>query len=285
MNHTTFRRASPPPPEASRSSIDIAHCHTPPGDRRIVRPVRLQRVGQAPRHGEDVDPGPQGEELTRPAPSPPPVVHEEEIDLEGDLAALLSDVSEGELADFFENADDELERRVASAGAGVEVLDAPATVQIDPSVAEAVAEQVSTEADAAGLAMETAEAGGAASSSSSGALPSDGLVLGDAAASVAPWERLPPPTPLGYIYDGGRSIMRIQRGKPARSVTVNCYVHSRCTMLLQESRCPSDEELKKWLFSVGPPPPGASAAEVKDLAARHMALGKAKWTKKGSQAS
>lgn len=214
-----------------------------------------------------------------------PPAHEEEIDLEADIAAMMTSESEGELAEFFESADIECQRRIVLEGAGAEVLDVPSLVQVDPAVAEVVAGEVSAQAGGAGLASEPLEASTGASSSSGDAMPAPAFTGVEVPSPIAPWDQLSPVTSSGYVYLEGRSVMRIQRGKPARSVTVNCYRHPRCTMLLQESMCPSDDELKRWLFMVEPPPLGCTTAESREFAARHMAIGKAKWTKKGSQQS
>ena len=92
-----------------------------------------------------------------------------------------------------------------------------------------------------------------------------------------PWQRLSAPSAQGYIYDGMRSVMRVQRGKPAKSVIVNCYLHTGCRMLLAESRCPTDDVLKQWLFAVPAPSPTASADERKALAKQRMSLGRGQW--------
>lgn len=95
---------------------------------------------------------------------------------------------------------------------------------------------------------------------------------------VEPWEELGPVTTLGYVYDRTpRSVLRIQRGKPKNSVTVNCYVHIGCRMLLTEARCPEDDTLKKWLYEVPAPRQGSSRAEQRLLADQHMSLGKGRW--------
>lgn len=72
--------------------------------------------------------------------------------------------------------------------------------------------------------------------------------------------------------------MRVQRGKPQGRCTVNCYLHPRCSLLLNLNRTPSDAELYKWLYAVPAAPPGAPREEVKELARQHMNVGKAKWS-------
>lgn len=104
----------------------------------------------------------------------------------------------------------------------------------------------------------------------------------EAPAESRPWEEVSDPSPMGYCYLGGRSVLRIQRGKPANSVTVNCYRHSGCHLLLAASRCPSDAVLKQWLFEVDQLPPGASPAERRAMAQRHMNMAKSRWSKGGT---
>eukprot|EP00959_Pyramimonas_sp_CCMP1952_P232018 4848924-Pyramimonas_sp.AAC.1 len=92
-----------------------------------------------------------------------------------------------------------------------------------------------------------------------------------------PWLLLGEPSASGYIHMAGRHIMRIQRGKPAKSVTVNCYRHRSCHLCLTEWACPSDMVLKEWLFSVEATPTGADAAANKKLASEHMNIAKDQW--------
>ena len=81
----------------------------------------------------------------------------------------------------------------------------------------------------------------------------------------------------GYVYMGPRSVMRIQRGKPANSVTVTCYRHRNCHICLTQANCPSDLVLKQWLFDVPATPEGASVDANRELALRHMQIAKDKW--------
>lgn len=92
-----------------------------------------------------------------------------------------------------------------------------------------------------------------------------------------PWLALGDVTAMGYVYDQTRMVMRVQRGKPKNSVTINCYRHSGCRMLLTERRCPDDAALKRWLFEVPRAPPGSSREEERRLASEHMAIGKGRW--------
>ena len=92
-----------------------------------------------------------------------------------------------------------------------------------------------------------------------------------------PWELLHDPSPLGYIYENGRAIMRVQRGKPKSSATINCYLHTSCHLCLGLRRCPDNAALKRWLFELGRPAEGISHAEMKALSQEHMRLGKSRW--------
>lgn len=98
-------------------------------------------------------------------------------------------------------------------------------------------------------------------------------------AEVQPWEKLIGPSPIaGYVSDGQRSVMRIQRGKPKNRVTVTCYRHRKCGLLLNEDRCPPDSELLKWVYEVEATPGDAEPEVSKALSAQHIALGKARWS-------
>ena len=93
------------------------------------------------------------------------------------------------------------------------------------------------------------------------------------------------PSPMGYYYLDGRSVLRVQRGAPPKSITINCYRHPNCRMLLGESRCPpDDEEFKAWFFQVEAPRPGASADDRKELAKLHMKLGRDRWSAAAARA-
>lgn len=96
-------------------------------------------------------------------------------------------------------------------------------------------------------------------------------------APVELWRELGLVIGLGYVYDRTpRSVLRIQRGKPKNSVTVNCYKHPGCKLLLTEARCPADDVLKQWLYEVPPSSPG-DKEEGRRLATQHMDLGRGRW--------
>lgn len=146
-------------------------------------------------------------------------------------------------------------------------------------VAEALPDPATVSEVAAGVAKAMAEIGvGEDEPTTSAASSTDAPATAEAVAEPEPWLDLGEVTSLGYIYNSEpRTVMRVQRGKPANSVTINCYLHSGCRLLLTEARCPDDATLKRWLFEVPAPRPGATKEEAKKLAQDHMALGKGRW--------
>ena len=52
-----------------------------------------------------------------------------------------------------------------------------------------------------------------------------------------------PESGMGYFYYQGRSVLRIQRGKPKNSVTINCYRHPGCHLCVREHICPDNNTL------------------------------------------
>lgn len=106
----------------------------------------------------------------------------------------------------------------------------------------------------------------------------DEVAAGLVQAPLEPWQRMTPPSAAGYIYFEGRSVMRIQRNKLVGRLTLTCYRHPQCNMLINLDRAPPDEVLKQWLFEVGAPEEGASKEDRKALAKEHMRIGKARWT-------
>ena len=159
---------------------------------------------------------------------------------------------------------------------------------VDEEVATLVSAGVAEVAEKVGLADDDAEVGHVgtgASSSSSGVVGDLGepppLPPPTAAPPTPPMpiDRLSPVSPLGYVYLDNRSIMRIQRGKPKKSITVNCYRHPSCGFLCAEWRIETNRPLFEWLFEV---PEGVTREEKKALAAEHTRIGKQRWTGKGS---
>ena len=86
----------------------------------------------------------------------------------------------------------------------------------------------------------------------------------------------------GYAYYKHRSVMRIQRGKPKNSVTINCFRHASCRLTIAEARCPPDVDLYKWLFEVDENLPGDTGEARKEKAKTHMSLGRDKWYAKAA---
>lgn len=117
-----------------------------------------------------------------------------------------------------------------------------------------------------------------------GAVPSE-----PPSAQLAPleqrWREITDPSALGYMYFGGRSVLRLQVGKPKGSATINCYAHPGCSALVPIGRCPSLDALKKWYFEVPRPEADASKARRKQLATEHMAIARSRWTASGAAAS
>lgn len=100
-----------------------------------------------------------------------------------------------------------------------------------------------------------------------------------------PWELLLPPSQAGYISDGSKTVLRIQRDKPPGRCTISCYRHPGCNFLLNMGRTPPNEDLYRWLYEVEAATPDQSTAERKALAKRHSALAKERWSapKKGAE--
>ena len=125
--------------------------------------------------------------------------------------------------------------------AGGELLQ-PSRGVADEPLSQAVAEEFAGAAVAIGLAEDAAEA----DSDLAAGARSDGAPAEDSAEGAAqPWEQVSDPFPSGYCYLNGRSVLRIQRGRPASSCTITCYLRPSCNLLLTQARCPPDSELKK----------------------------------------
>lgn len=91
------------------------------------------------------------------------------------------------------------------------------------------------------------------------------------------WETLPPPSASGYVYSGGRMVCRIQRDKPKGSVTISCYRHRGCSLMVSQKKAPEDAAVFRWLYEVTESARDSSAEENRVLRDRHMALGRAAW--------
>lgn len=94
------------------------------------------------------------------------------------------------------------------------------------------------------------------------------------------WQRMVGPSSSGYVYLDGRAVMRIQRGRPAGRLTLSCYRHTGCSMLINIDRAPTDDELKKWFFEVEPNAPESKKEERKEMTKTHLSLARARWTSK-----
>eukprot|EP00959_Pyramimonas_sp_CCMP1952_P457319 9474729-Pyramimonas_sp.AAC.1 len=105
----------------------------------------------------------------------------------------------------------------------------------------------------------------------------DGPLAEDVAEPPQPWEQLGEPSASGFVAYKNRTIMRIQRGRPAKSVTVTCYRHTGCSLCITETRCPADQELFKWLFEGDPNNDGDSKDQRREKARIHMDSAKSRW--------
>jgi hypothetical protein len=195
---------------------------------------------------------------------------------------MMMDMAEGEAEELLGDSMDELELTYQEGdplGFGGDLpFDEVESITIDAGSVAEVADGFAAAAEAAGLPDDLpAGPGVGSSSSSSGPMQHEEVPP----PPLAPWQCLSAPSGAGYVYDGMRSVLRIQRGKPKNSVTVTCYRHSGCHLLLSQARCPSDETLCKWLFEVGVAPVGAPKEVGKQLAQDHMRLGKSRWSAKG----
>lgn len=210
------------------------------------------------------------------------------------LAELLREIVEAEDGFDLGGEDDEasvsesegaaLAESCMSAAVSVSGLlagDAPLAAQVPMegtvvSPAE-VMSQATADADVTGLADSEDATAAAVSGPSPDAPASSG-------ADAAPPPPPPPaeagaprpelPSPMGYVYLGGRSIGRVIRGKPARSLSVRCYVHTSCSFLLPLRLAPSDSEICEWLVAEPAAPPGATTAQRQAAAKRHIELAK-----------
>lgn len=149
---------------------------------------------------------------------------------------------------------------------------------IEPSAEEASAFALAVEET---FVEDQAPAGDGAAGDGPASAPSDEPASSSDAivAPPAPWASLVGPSPAsGYVYDAGRSIARIQRGKPLKRVTITCYRHPGCSVLVNEDRAPTDQAVFEWLFSMPAADPQMPAAERKELTTKHKASARAMWT-------
>ena len=193
----------------------------------------------------------------------------DDIDFEAELGQIMQS-DEDELGATF-GAGDGLgdEQRARDGATGPEDVGTPhgsLLVEI-VGAADAAAELTGLDGDTPAVAGDEACATGP---------PNDEL-----GATMSDFAPPPPPVParncvgpsaLGYVTLDGRAVMRIQRGNPKSSLSVRCYRHSGCSFLLPLRMAPSDAELIEWCFAVPTAETGASAAEARELARRHVEL-------------
>lgn len=96
--------------------------------------------------------------------------------------------------------------------------------------------------------------------------------LGQEDMSAAEAFKVTGPSPMGYVCQDGKTVMRIQRGNPKGSLSVRCYQHSKCSFLLSLKDAPSDDDLIRWCFAVSAKESAASTAEAAKLAQDHLKL-------------
>ena len=178
----------------------------------------------------------------------------------------------------------ELEEFCAAGGFDPEPPRDPSGVGVEPGCIEAaVAGAFVESAEDVGLDVPP----GDADADADGAPSEDGAAAAAAAAAFAPevvdgpalrWQDIGEPGPLGYIYIGGVSRLRIQRNTPPGRCTIRCYRHPKCELRVP-LRClgESNDEIKQWFVAVPAAAEGAPAPERKSLTERHARLGRERW--------
>lgn len=93
-----------------------------------------------------------------------------------------------------------------------------------------------------------------------------------------PWADLAEPSAMGYCYQAGRSVCRIQRRSDGR-LWLNCYRHTGCRVNvgIDESGGPSDQEIFVWLYTGEATTTATPLPERKRLAKQHMDRAKELW--------
>ena len=178
-------------------------------------------------------------------------------------------INYGEEQDLFGPSDEEED---IVCGGGAEELAA--------GVAEHVQAAVDAVAGATGLEdgeeEEGGDSAGAASSDAPPADPADPAPPAADPAPPAPWAGFSPPSPLGYITNLGKVVMRIQNNNGRR--WVNCYCHPGCRLNLpQPPEGPCVEDLYAWMYAVTWVDSGMCQAARKALAVQHMDYAKLRW--------
>jgi len=203
--------------------------------------------------------------------APGHVAGELDMDMAEFEAAMMSESDVEELEDVYEQialvtpGAEAFHSDVADASVGDGVLDSDVVAEAFVSAAaDAFLDEGEVDNESV---VEAAAAHDAATASSSSAAPQ-------------PWQLLGEPSEVGYVYCEGRSICRIQRGKPAGRVTVTCYRHPGCNLLLNMSRAPENIDIYRWLFQVEAATPEMTKEERTALRGQHTAMGKAMWSNK-----
>lgn len=204
---------------------------------------------------------------------------------------LIMDMLEDEGDDLDEDDILELEAAYGGQPGHSEVVEA----EVDADIAMRVPERVSPDgaddqtssvvaaelADIVGdigLETEAPVANAGSTSASSNGIAELPAGESEAPPPPPPWRCMEGPSSSGYVYYQGRGVMRIQRDKPPGRLTLSCYRHTRCNMLINLSRAPDDDTLKQWLFEVEPNPPGSTPEERTALARKHLGSARARWT-------
>ena len=93
-----------------------------------------------------------------------------------------------------------------------------------------------------------------------------------------PWAGFGAPSAAGYVYAGGRSVMRIQRRDDEGRCWVNCCGrHGECRLNIPLPSAPDDVTLFRWYFEGEQAVPGTAPDRRKALAKQHMELGRERW--------
>lgn len=200
-----------------------------------------------------------------------------EMDMADDEGGISDDSIMRELCANFCDSDEDGGVHLGRTGViGDDLPDDVPIPEVHPAMVLEVVDGLASVAVDVGLDEE-----GAGSASSSGAPVASGSADPLPAAAdlpVAPWEGVSDPSQItGYMQLDGRTIGRVQYGKPKNSVTINCYRHPNCRLLIAESRCPPLPVLKQWLLEVEAAPEGATQAMRSELAKQHAAIGRQKW--------
>lgn len=239
--------------------------------RRLDDRLEAQRLSNSPAHGGQ--PGAQAGSSGDPVrvhQEPHPLC-DEEMDLADDELASLPDSDQDELlATYIEAPHGVEDPSMADAG--------PSAMASSDNTDEGHQEgvMIAEAMEEAGLGAEVDCDAGDADPAGSG---DEAPLAQDAPPPPSPWSSCVGPSQVGgYVYDGGRSILRIQRGGPAKRVTISCFRHPSCSILVNESRAPPDLEIFQSFFEVEATTPEMSGQERRGLTARHKALARARWT-------